>query len=152
MLEATRRRAAASGLTNVVMHHAGFLSAELAESSVDLITTRFALHHLSDQWKGIALDRLRRCLAPGGKLFIRDVVFYCTPAELPGVAEGWIDWMLENTGYDRETVARHLKEEHSTYGWIMEGLIKQAGFDLASAEYSNGVYADYIALKPRRSA
>lgn len=30
----------------------------------------------------------------------------------------------------------------------MEGLIKQAGFYLTSAEYSNGVYADYLAVRP----
>ena len=56
--------------------------------------------------------------------------------------------MLANTGYDRATVARHLRDEHSTYGWIMEGLIKQAGLMLISAQYSKGVYADYIATRP----
>lgn len=49
---------------------------------------------------------------------------------------------------DRATVACHLRDEHSTYGWIMEGLIRQAGLDLLAAEYSNGVYADYLAMRP----
>lgn len=147
MLAATRRRAAAKGFANVVPQHAGFLSLDLPAAGLDLITTKFALHHLPDQWKGVALDRLARALKPGGKLFIRDVVFSCTSAELPSTAEGWIDWMIANTGYDRATVACHIRDEHSTYGWIMEGLIKQAGFELVSAEYSNGVYADYLAVR-----
>lgn len=148
MLAATNRRAAAAGLANLATQQAGFLSFDLPEASLDLITTKFALHHLPDQWKGVALDRLAKVLKPGAKLFIRDVVFSCRSAELPETAESWIDWMLANTGYDRATVACHLRDEHSTYGWIMEGLIKQAGLDLVSAEYSNGVYADYVARKP----
>lgn len=147
MLAATRRRAEAKGLTNVIPQHAGFLSLDLPAAGLDLITSKFALHHLPDQWKGVALDRLAQILKPGGKLFIRDVVFSCTSAELPGIAEGWIAWMLDNTGYDRATVACHIRDEHSTYGWIMEGLIKQAGLELTSAEYSNGVYADYLAVR-----
>jgi putative AdoMet-dependent methyltransferase len=148
MLAATRRRADALKLSNITTQHAGFLSFTLPDASIDVMTTKFALHHLPDQWKGVALDRMANSLKPGGKLFIRDVVFSCTSAELPQTAEAWIDWMLENTGYDRATVACHLRDEHSTYGWIMEGLIKQAGLQIISANYSDGVYADYLAMRP----
>jgi len=147
MLAATRHRAQASVRSNVTTHHAGFLSFSLPEASVDVMTTKFALHHLPDQWKGVALDRMARTLKPGARLFIRDVVFSCTSAELPQTAEAWIAWMLENTGYDRSTVAGHLRDEHSTYGWIMEGLIRQAGLELIETCYSNGVYADYLAVR-----
>ncbi|MGE3875607.1 MAG: class I SAM-dependent methyltransferase [Parvibaculaceae bacterium] len=150
MLAATRRRAEASGLANITTQYAGFLSFSLPEAGCDLIVTKFALHHLPDQWKGVALDRMASALKPGGTLFIRDVVFSCRSADLPETAEAWIAWMLANTGYDRATVAGHLRDEHSTYGWIMEGLITQAGFDLLAAEYSNGIYADYLARKPHR--
>ncbi|MFZ5672347.1 MAG: class I SAM-dependent methyltransferase [Pseudomonadota bacterium] len=148
MLAATRRRAGTMGLANVTTQHAGFLSLDLPVAGLDLITSKFALHHLPDQWKGVALDRLACALKPGGKLFIRDVVFSCISADLPATAEAWIDWMLDHTGYDRATVACHIRDEHSTYGWIMEGLIEQAGLALATAEYSDGVYADYIAVRP----
>lgn len=148
MLAATRRRAEALQLANIETQHAGFLSFALPQASIDVMTTKFALHHLPDQWKGVALERMANALKPGAKLFIRDVVFSCTPAELPQTAEAWIAWMLANTGYDRATVACHLRDEHSTYGWIMEGLIKQAGLQIVSAEYSDGVYADYLAVRP----
>jgi ubiquinone/menaquinone biosynthesis C-methylase UbiE len=148
MLAATRRRARALGLANVIPQQAGFLTFALPDAGLDIITTKFALHHLPDQWKGVALDRMASALKPGGTLFIRDVVFSCRSSELPQTAEAWIAWMLENTGYDRTAVVRHLRDEHSTYGWIMEGLIGQSGFDLLAAEYSNGVYADYLARKP----
>lgn len=38
--------------------------------------------------------------------------------------------------------------EHSTFGWIMERLIEEAGFELIRAEYQSPVYADYVAVKP----
>ncbi|MEZ5923039.1 MAG: class I SAM-dependent methyltransferase [Hyphomicrobiaceae bacterium] len=148
MLAATRARAKSLSLTNVETHHASFLSLDLAPASIDLVTSKFALHHLPDLWKGVALTRLRDLLKPGGRLFIRDVVLNCQPDELPAVAEAWIAWMGANTGYTRAETATHLREEHSTYGWIMERLIAEAGFELVSVQYESPVYADYLAVRP----
>ncbi|WP_374374350.1 class I SAM-dependent methyltransferase [Dongia sp.] len=147
MLGVTLARAKAQNLTNVVPHRAGFLSYELPDSSLDLITSKFALHHLPDLWKGVALARLHRTLKPGGRLFLRDVVFSCDPAEIPTVSEEWIAWMSANTGYSRAEVAQHIRDEHSTFSWIMAGLIERAGFRINHAEYSMRIYADYIAEK-----
>ncbi len=55
MLRATLARAKAMGLSNVFAQMAGFLSYEIADDSVDLITTKFALHHPPDLWRGVAL-------------------------------------------------------------------------------------------------
>lgn len=145
MLRATLARAKAMGLTNIAAHQAGFLSYEIDDGSLDLITTKFALHHLPDLWKGVALSRLRRSLKPGGRLFIRDVVFACNPAEVPAVAEDWISWMGANTGYARDEVAMHIRDEHSTFSWIMAGLIERAGFRIVHADFSLRIYADYLA-------
>lgn len=145
MLRATLGRAKKMGLTNLAAHQAGFLSYEIDDGSLDLVTTKFALHHLPDLWKGVALSRLHRSLKAGGRLFIRDVVFSCDPAEVPAVAENWIAWMGENTGYAREEVAMHIREEHSTYAWLMTGLIERAGFRIVSADVSLRIYADYVA-------
>jgi len=145
MLGKTMARAKAAGLDQVVPHHAGFLSHTMAPESLDLAVSKFALHHLPDLWKGVALARLGRALKPGGRLFLRDVVFACDPIEVPVVAEEWIAWMGHNTGYDRAEVATHIRDEHSTYSWIMAGLIERAGFRIQHAEYSQRIYADYWA-------
>jgi putative AdoMet-dependent methyltransferase len=147
MLRATLARAKVMRLANLTAHQAGFLSYEIVDGSLDLITTKFALHHLPDLWKGVALSRLHRSLKPGGRLFIRDVVFSCDPAEVPDVAESWINWMGSNTGYSRAEVAQHIREEHSTYSWVMAGLIERAGFRIVHADYSQRIYADYLAEK-----
>lgn len=148
MLRATAARARALGLTNLATQQAGFLSFDLPAASLDLVTTKFALHHLPDHWKGLALVRIRKALRPGGRLFIRDVVFNCRPEALPDLAEEWISWMESNTGYSRGETAMHIREEHSTYGWIMERLIEEAGLRLVSATYEAPVYADYLAERP----
>ncbi len=147
MLEHAKKRAAAEGLDTVTFHHAGFLSVDLDNASVDLITSKFALHHLPDFWKGMALERLYRALKPGGRLFLRDVVFSATPAEFPTVADAWTAWMQANTGYAAGEIAGHIRDEHSTYAWIMEGLIRAAGFRLVEAAYSERAYGDFVAIK-----
>jgi len=151
MLAAAQRRADSLGLSNVEFRHAGFLSADLPENSIDLITSKFALHHLPDLWKGVALSRLPGFLKPGGRLFLRDVVFSCSPEEFPETAEGWCGWMTGNTGYSRKDVACHIRDEHSTYSWILEGLIRAAGFSLERATYDGSAYGDFLAVKEGES-
>lgn len=147
MLDHAQTRAGAAGVDNVTFHHAGFLSADLDDASLDLVTSKYALHHLPDFWKGMALARLHRALKPGGRLFVRDVVFSSSPAEFPSVAEAWTAWMQANTGYAPEEIAGHIRDEHSTYAWIMEGLIRAAGFRLVEAVYTERAYGDFIAIK-----
>ena len=42
-----------------------------------------------------------------------------------------------------------MREEHSTFAWVMEGLLERAGFRMLSIKYSRGVYATYIAQRPQ---
>ena len=147
MLAHAKNRAADEGIDNITFHHAGFLSLDLDDASVDLVTSKYALHHLPDFWKGLALERLYRALKPGGRLFLRDVVFSASPAEFPSVADAWTAWMQANTGYAADEIAGHIRDEHSTYAWIMEGLIRTAGFRLVEATYSGRAYGDFTAIK-----
>jgi ubiquinone/menaquinone biosynthesis C-methylase UbiE len=151
MLRAAETCATALGLSNMAFHNAGFLSVEMDDGALDLVTSQFALHHLPDFWKAAALVRMRRMLRPGGRVFLRDVVFTCDPDEIPDAVERWIAWMRENSGYEREEVAGHVREEHSTFAWVMEGLIERAGLRLLSASYENEVYGTYVAERPAGS-
>lgn len=146
MLDVAQDRANAAGLDNITFHHAGFTSFDLLDGTLDLVTTKFALHHLPDLWKGVALSRIRKTLKPGGRLFLRDVVFSCSPDQFADVAEDWSAWMEGNTGYGREETACHIREEYSTYAWVMEGLIREAGFRIESARYDGRAYGDYVAV------
>ena len=147
MLAATRSRASQLGAHGITTRQAGFLTFAAAPESIDIVTTQYALHHLSDFWKLVALQRIHRSLKAGGLLFLRDVVFSCEPALLPETVESWLKWMQAERGYTREENATHVREEHSTFSWVMEGLLERAGFQVGSPKYTLGVYATYIARK-----
>ena len=55
--------------------------------------------------------------------------------------------MTANTGYAPEEIAGHIRDEHSTYAWIMEGLIRAAGFRLERTNYTQRAYGDFLAVK-----
>jgi hypothetical protein len=45
-----------------------------------------------------------------------------------------------------------MREEHSTFGWIMEGLLAAAGFRIIRSDYDPGMtYADYLLIKPTQA-
>ncbi len=147
MLARVTSRAAAAGLTNIRAVRAGFLSFDPGPATLDAITTKFAFHHLPDFWKAMALVRLNRMLKPGGRLFLRDVIFSFLPAEAPHAVEQWIGWMLANTGYARSEVVTHVRDEHSTFAWIIEGLLERTGFGLRWSSVDGPTYASYYAEK-----
>jgi ubiquinone/menaquinone biosynthesis C-methylase UbiE len=65
MLEPLRAKVAAQGLTNVEVVQAGFLTYEHAGEPADLVYSRYALHHLPDLWKVVALQLMVAMLRPG---------------------------------------------------------------------------------------
>ena len=75
MLNYARQKAQARGVSNVSFEQGGFLSGFRPNHPVDGILTQLALHHLPDFWKSRALAAITACLRPGGRLYLRDVVF-----------------------------------------------------------------------------
>ena len=49
---------------------AGLLSFAYKPNSYDLVVSEFALHHLPDFWKAVALARIFRALKPGGSFYL----------------------------------------------------------------------------------
>ena len=64
-----------AGVTNIQAETQAIETLELAEASLDLIVTNYALHHLRDADKVALLGRARRWLRPGGRLVIGDMMF-----------------------------------------------------------------------------
>ena len=147
MLSMAEMRARELGVS-LVTQSAGFLSFAYEASSFDLIVSEYALHHLPDFWKAVALSRIYNALKPGGMLFLRDVVFTSKPDGVERGVDEWGDFLLKNHKYSRDEFAMHVRDEHSTFGWVVEGMIKQAGFELEAADYSAPVYGAYRARKP----
>ncbi len=147
MLKLTEGHAADRGV-ELKTQATGFLSFAYEPGSFDLIVSEYALHQLPDFWKAVAMARVFNALKPGGKFFLRDVVFGCAPDGVERSVDEWTDFILKNHAFSREEIATHIRDEHSTFGWVIEGLLKEAGYQLISADYHPPVYGTYVAQKP----
>lgn len=138
MLRRLEDKRAALRLSNVEVVRAGFLTYEHEGAPADFIYSRFALHHLPDFWKALALGRLRRMLRPGGVLRLWDVVYDFDPSEAEDRIEAWCA-----TGGDavegewsRAELEEHVRDEHSTFRWVLEPMVRRSGFEITRSEHS----------------
>ena len=146
MLDYARKKSEAMGISNITFCHAGFLTYVHAEDSVDFIVTSLALHHLPDFWKGVALSRLNAMLKPEGRLFLYDVVYSERHCET-NISE-WVASQAKVGGREAvEDVETHIREEYSTFTWIMESLLEKSGFRIDTVNYDKGVLAQYVCTK-----
>lgn len=131
MLAIARGKARERGVSNVVFEEGGFLSGFTPPWPVHGIATQLTLHHLPDFWKLAALRRISGYMKTGGMLYLRDI-FY--PARVPDY-NAYIAGMLaairagSSTELANETVA-HVRNEYSTFTWIIEEMLRQAGFEI----------------------
>jgi SAM-dependent methyltransferase len=130
--------------------HAGFLSYEHEGKPPDAVFTRNALHHLPDFWKAIALDRVARLLRPGGVLRFRDLVYSFEAKEADEVIAQWLDAASEDpaAGWTARELAKHVREEHSTFTWLLEPMLERAGFDVRDRALTPiRTYAAYTCIR-----
>lgn len=147
MLSLLRDKIADRGLTNVDVRQAGFLTYEQAGDPADLVYSRYALHHVPDAWKAVAFAHIHRMLKPGGLLRLWDVVYNFEPDDALRGFEAWC-----STGADRIVgewgrweLEEHIREEYSTFTWLLEPMMERAGFAIEDATYSeDGIFAKYL--------
>lgn len=144
MLDYARRKARDQGLTGIEFHHAGFLSFSPEHESVDFVVSRFALHHLPDFWKQVALLRLAHMLRRSGVLFLRDVAFSFPPKDYERAIGAWLDRMPRVSRYRREEFETHIREEHSTFAWVIDRMLAHAGFEVVESVCWRPEYADWV--------
>ena len=139
-------RARATGLDNVEVVEAGFLTYRHMGAPAHFAYTRNALHHLPDAWKAVALSRVARMLRPRGVLRLSDLVYSCAPDELEDVVAAWIEAgaARPEEGWTRSERKEHVRHEFSTFSWLLEEMLDRAGFAVERAEFRSGVYADYV--------
>jgi ubiquinone/menaquinone biosynthesis C-methylase UbiE len=150
MLERLAEKVDLCAASNVEVTRAGFLTYQHAGPPADVVYSRYALHHLPDFWKAIALGRLADMLRRGGVLRLWDVVYSFEPRDAERQIEGWIaDTMAADVerGWTRAELAEHVRDEHSTFTWLLESMIERAGFDIVQADYSASVFARYVCKK-----
>lgn len=146
MLRMAKTKASRAGVLNVEFHHGGFLSYDHKGAKADSIVSNLSFHHLPDFWKGIALKRICGMLKPGGKFYLNDVILEEEHA-LENISD-FIAAQHEAGGeFLREDAEEHFREEYSTYGWVMDGLLSRAGFVIQNREMYGKVFGRYLCIK-----
>lgn len=148
MLKYAKKRSEELGIHNIDFCHGGFLNYQHSGEAVDIVITQLALHHLPDFWKQIALKRISDMLKEGGILYIKDTVYSFDMNNYRQFFNQWISGTLISAGEElAHEVEVAVREEFSTCDWIMEGLLRHAGFKIQKVEYDQGFLAQYICIK-----
>lgn len=150
MISFARRHAEANGVT-LGHHHAGFLTYEHANpATVDVVTTRSALHQLPDTWKQVALNRIAAMLKPGGTFYLWDVMWSFDASDTAEELPAWVAAVSKppGEGFTKEMFETHVREEFSTFNWVLQGMIERAGMTVTEANYPLPWYGEFTATRP----
>jgi len=131
---------------------AGLLSFAYEPNSYDLIVSEFTLHHLPDFWKAVALSRIFAALKPGANFYLRDIVYTGIPDGTERNVEQWAEFNIKNHDLARDSVITHMRDENSTFAWVMERMLTEVGFTLVSADTHAPLHGTYLAQKPAEAA
>jgi len=133
---------------NVRFVNAGFLSYQHEGEPADLVITKAAFHHLPDFWKQVALLRINKMLKMGGLLYIHDVVFQFAPEHYAEKIEAWLSGFERVAGAEfRADVEAHIRNEYSTFGWILTGMLEKAGFVVEKWRSEDDLMSEYACRK-----
>ena len=91
--------------------------------------------------------RLGQFMRPQAVLRLWDVVYSFQPDEAEERIESWC--ATGGTGIEtdwiRAELEEHVRDEHSTFTWLLEPMIERAGFRIDEADYSvDGIFASYV--------
>ncbi|MBE9171361.1 class I SAM-dependent methyltransferase [Pleurocapsales cyanobacterium LEGE 06147] len=149
MLAYAQSKAQKAGATTIAFHQAGFLTYEHQDRLADFVVTKNALHILPDFWKMSAFLKMAAMLKPKGVLYLRDVIFSFPPADYKASINEWIQQVAkpEGEGWTARDFEMHVREEHSTFAWIIEGMLTRSGFEIVEANYNTPTYTEYLCIK-----
>jgi SAM-dependent methyltransferase len=150
MLKALSKKVGRRQVNNLELVRQGFLTYMHRGELADFVYTKNALHHLPDFWKAVALKRVAAILKQGGVLRLRDLVFSFEPEESEAVIEAWLQAApgKPTDGWTRSELEIHLRQEYSTFSWLLEPMLHRAGFVIQEATYADSrVFAEYVCVK-----
>lgn len=150
MLRVLKGSAQRGGHRNIEVVNAGWLNYEHVGTPADFVFSRNVLHHLPDFWKAIALRRTAEMLRPDGIFRLHDLVFSCEIDEVESIVEEWLSGAAKTPelGWTSEEFETHLRQEYSTYTWLLEPMLERAGFEILEATNRMRLpYAAYTCVK-----
>ncbi|WP_436347439.1 class I SAM-dependent methyltransferase [Natronorubrum sp. FCH18a] len=145
MVEIVHDKTEEAGLQNIEPIHDGFLSYDHQGDAASYAFSKDALHHLPNFWKVEALKSVGATLEEGGVFRLRDFVFSFDPQDSHAAIESWLD-EKQSTPFTDEELHVHFREEFSTYGFLLEPMLQEAGFEIVESTYETDFYAEYTCL------
>jgi SAM-dependent methyltransferase len=146
MVGLMRARVAEHGFRNLQVVQAGLLSYEHDGDPADFVHSRNTFHQIPDFWKVMALRRIHRILRPDGVLHLQDLVFSFPLDQIEASIGSWMDGAAEDPahGWTAAEYATHLRDEFSTFTWLLEEMFDKTGFEILESWYNeSGIYAGY---------
>ncbi len=150
MLTTMKQHAEQEHIDNIEVVHGGFLSYQHSGTPADFVYSRNALHHLPDFWKVVALTRVGDMLQPGGVFRLHDLVFDCEPGEIGTYVQDWLGGAVNDAaeGFTKPEFETHLREEYSTFSWLLGPMLERCGFEIRDLKQRPGrPYAAYTCIK-----
>jgi tRNA (cmo5U34)-methyltransferase len=118
--------------------------------SFDVIVAAAVLHHLrtEDQWSGV-FAKLHAALAPGGSLWIADLVEHSSPSVQALMWRRYGEYLETLGGVDyRDKVYAYVAREDSPRPLVFQlDLLREVGFRSIEVLHKNSVFAAFGALK-----
>jgi ubiquinone/menaquinone biosynthesis C-methylase UbiE len=132
MLEQIKQDIITSNIVNIKVVKSGFLDIDnKILEPIDFVISNLVFHHLPDFWKQIALLKINKILKINSYFYISDVIFNFPVSEYEEVINKWLSKYEESQGIEfKKRVEMHLKNEYSTFNWIFESMLKNAGFKI----------------------
>ena len=148
MLTFAKNKAQKVSTGTLKFHQAGFLTYEHQDSLADVVISKNALHILPDFWKMVAFTKIAALVKPQGKFYFRDVIFSFPPSEYKTAINEWIEQVAKppDQGWTAKDFECHVREEHSTFAWIIEAMLIRSGFDIVEVNYQSPTYAEYLCI------
>jgi tRNA (cmo5U34)-methyltransferase len=134
------------------MIQADFRTAELGNADYDVVLAAAVLHHLRDEedWR-IAFEKIHRIVAPGGSVWITDLVSHENEAIQSLMWSRYGQYLTELGGTEyRDGVFEYIDREDSprSLGYQLN-LLKQVGFDQVEVLHTNCCFAAFGAIRRR---
>jgi putative AdoMet-dependent methyltransferase len=148
MLDYAREKAHRRAIANITFMQAGFLTYEHTGNPLDAVYTQIALHHLPDFWKMIALKRIHDMLKEGGRFYLHDVIFSFPLERYTESINSYISAMKGGAGRETaDNICLHIKDEYSTFDWILEEMLRRAGFSIDDVDRLDEFIGSYICTR-----
>jgi putative AdoMet-dependent methyltransferase len=87
-------------------------------------------------------------LREGGKFYLNDVIFSFPLERYTESINSYIATMKRGAGREiADEISLHIKDEYSTFDWILEEMLRRTGFSIDKVEYKDEFIASYICTK-----